>query len=321
MGRGLDEPLPRPEVDEDDEVDGRTLRPTTWDDYVGQDTLKRQLQTKCRAAFKLARPLDHLLIHGPMGSGKTTLARLAADETGDELAVIARRCDQKGLMEALWSLPGKRGVLFIDEAHRLPTGVQEDLLTLTEEGYIDSKWGVEEFPWLTVIMATTEKRLINEPLQTRCTILDMDDYSLAEMEEIVRGMARRAQIGLDDDIVAALAVAAVGVPRSARRLVLGAKELEADRQAVTVENILAHCRVEPDGLTNDHLGFLREMERLGGQAGLEVLSVRLQLHKTQVQRTERLLVDRGLVRYGPGGRLLTGDGRRRLDGPLPVRAA
>ncbi len=95
--------------------------------------------------------------------------------------------------------------------------------------------------------------------------------------------------------------------------------------SATAEDILAHCRISGDGLTRDHLGYLECLLNLGGQAGLEVLSVRLQLHKTQVQRIERLLMDRGYVRHDSRGRMLTGTGRARLKGttlaPVPSRFA
>lgn len=308
---------------EDDHDESRTLRPTNWAGYVGQDRIKDQLRTKARAAVELGRPIGHLLIHGPMGSGKTTLAHLVAAETGDWLEVISRKVDHRGLMQALWNIPQGQGILFIDEAHRLPVGVQEDLLTLTEEQFIQSKWGgAEPFPWLTVILATTEKRLLNLPLQSRCTILDLEDYTTEEMNRIVAGMCERAGISLDAETVGALAAAAVGMPRAARHLVLGAQELIAVGQEPTVDAVLAHCGVEADGLGVDHLKYLETIRLLGGQAGLEILSTRLQLHRTQVQRVERLLVDRGYVRYDSRGRALTAAGRARLDGvPLtPLRS-
>lgn len=302
--------------DEDiDENDERTLRPLSWRDYIGQAPLVTQLRTKCQAAFKLERPLDHLLINGTQGSGKTTLAHLAADETGDSLVKISRPVNESELMQAIWDLPGPGvGILFIDEAHMQSARTQRSLLTLTEEGYIQTKFGTDSFPWLTVILATTEKRMISLPLQSRLTILDMDEYTLDEMGLIVEGMAERAGVALDSDTTSALAVAAVGVPRAARHLVLAAQELSAVGQEPTLDAILTHCRLDADGLSRDHLGYMRCLQLIGGQAGLEVLTVRLQLHRTEVQRIERLLVDRGYVRYDSRGRVLTGSGRARLEG-------
>lgn len=300
--------------DTEDDSEARTLRPTAWEDYIGQGPLVTQLRTKCQAAFKLERPLDHLLINGTQGSGKTTLAHLAADETGDPLVKISRPVNESELMQALWDLPGGAGILFIDEAHMQSARTQRGLLTLTEEGFIQTRYGTDKFPWLTVILATTEKRLINLPLQSRCSVLDMDEYTLDEMSLIVEGMARRAEVPLEPDVASALAVAAVGVPRAARHLVLAAQELTAVGQEPTLEAILTHCRLDADGLGRDHLGYMRCLHLLGGQAGLEVLTVRLQLHRTEVQRIERLLVDRGYVRYDSRGRVLTGSGRARLEG-------
>lgn len=302
-------------MDNDDEMDEpRTLRPTTWDDYVGQETLTTQLRVKCQAAFKLAKPLGHLLISGTPGSGKTTLAQLAASETGDTLAVISRPVNENDLMQVLWDLPGGRGIVFIDEAHRQPKKTQEGLLTLCEEGYIQTRWGTEHFDWLTVIFATTDKRKLDEALQSRCTILNMRPYTADEMVQIVEGMAERANVPLDRPTCEALAAASNGVPRAARHLVLAAQEIDAVGQPLTVDRILTQHGVEADGLTEDHLEYMRTLLNVGGQAGLEVLSTRLGLHRTQLQRVERLLVDRGYIRYASQGRVLTGVGRGRLDG-------
>lgn len=297
-----------------DTTDQRTLRPTCWDDYIGQETIKDQLRTKAAAALSLQQPIGHLLITGPMGSGKTTLAHLMAAETGDWLEVISRRVDQRGLMHHLWEIPNGQGILFIDEVHRLHKSVQEDLLSLTEEQFIQSRWGTEEYPWLTVVMATTDRRAVNGPLRSRCLNLHLADYTHDEMVRIVAGMAQRAGVELDDDMCDAFATAAVGMPRAARHIVLGAGEIAATRGEITVDTVLRHCGLERDGLNGDHLRYMDTLRTLGGQAGLDTLASQLGVHPQEIQETERLLLHRGYVRRESQGRMLLSSGRARLDG-------
>ena len=297
-----------------DDIETRTLRPTTWDDYIGQTQIKEQLRTKAVAALNLRRPIGHILLTGEMGCGKTTLAHLVAAETGDWLEVIARKVDERGLMQHLWEIPNRQGICFIDEAHRLSPSTQEGLLTLLEEGFIQTKWGPERFPWLTLILATTERRKINKPLRSRCTDLRLADYTHDEMKQIVEGMARRAEVTLDDEMHDAFATAACGQPRAARHLVLGAEELAASGQDVTVDAVLKHCGIERDGLRVDHMRFLATLRDLGGQSGLDNLSSQLGVAPQEIQETERLLIARGYVRRDTQGRMLMAAGRARLEG-------
>lgn len=290
------------------EPEGDFLRATDWAEYVGQEAHKASLAVRVEAACIDVRPLDHMLIMGPPGTGKTTLARIIASLMNDPFMSLVMPVKPAVFVRELRQFEG--GVLFLDEIHRLPKAQQEDLLTLLEEGYFQTPLGRRvDIPWLTVIAATTEPEKVTPALYQRFVVpIKLDPYSIEEMTTIVIGMALKAEVDIDNEMAAALGKAAGGIPRIARQLVLAARDLERVQGAATLQEVLRLCRLEENGLSQNHVEYLAALRALGGSAGLTVLSTMLRLHETVVRDVERLLVDRGLILYGERGRELTNTG-------------
>jgi Holliday junction DNA helicase RuvB len=288
------------------------VRPRRWSDLVGQAKLKRRLQVSIDAAMADGRPLRHVFLDGPKGAGKTTVALLVGQEIGGPVVEIGRPCRELEIARALFDggIDQQHGVLFVDEAHRWG-GQVEALLTLLEQGFVDTKYDRYHFPNLTVIAATTERRLVKPTVRDRFPVyIRFEDYSLDEMTEIVCGMAARLNVTLHGGVAPRLAAAASGVPRVARTLVEAARDLGP----VTADEILEFCDIEPDGLTGDHVRYLQAVAAAGGQCGLDVLQVRLGLDKQTVTELERMLYDRQYIGMASGvGRYLTAAGRRRVS--------
>jgi Holliday junction DNA helicase RuvB len=291
-----------------DDLGNDPLRPTTWDDYVGQESHKAHLDIRIEAALEDVRPLDHILLTGTPGTGKTSLAAIIAGRLGDAFKPLVMPVKPHVFASELRQFDG--GVLFLDEVHRLPKGQQEDLLTLLEDGYLQKSTGQRVYcSWLTVIAATTEPQLVTPALYQRFSIpLKLDPYTPNEMQRIVLGMAARAgNVEIDADLAMQIGQASGGTPRVAGILVKAARDLEK-RGPLTIEGILSLCRMDPTGLTQSHLDYLKALRDLGGTAGLSVLTTMLRLHETVVRDLERLLIDRGLILYGERGRELTNPG-------------
>jgi Holliday junction resolvasome RuvABC ATP-dependent DNA helicase subunit len=298
------------------------VAPTTFDQFVGQVETRRRLDVHIRASMEKQRPLPHVLLVGTPGSGKTTLARLMAERLGDNFITISRPPTEAQLREALYEL--EAGVLFVDEAQDLSPKQQSMFLPLLEEGKLEGRWGTDEFPFLTVCMATTDPQKLIDPLASptagRFPIRPyFEPYSDDELARIVAGMAQRAKIDVTADEAIILGTACAGVPRRARSFVFAARDLaDAEGRRPTADEVLAFCQVDRDGLTRDHRDYLEALAHLNARAGAELLASRLRMAPKTLRDTEVLLIDRNYIRREAHGRVLTADGRRRITGDKPV---
>lgn len=291
-----------------DPVTGDVLRAQTWDEYVGQDKLKARLALHIRAANTNDSTLDHILLTGPPGFGKTTIAQIIADERGAELAVFKMPVKAKVIAAFLREWEG--GVLFLDEIHEAK-GFQHDLLVLAEEGYLQMDSGRRIYcPTTTIIGATTEPHRLLVPLRDRFPHRPrFEDYTDEQMGQIVAGMAAKVGLEFSQDEYEALGRATGGTPRNARTFMLTARDLVTDGQTPSVDLILDITETTPDGLSADHVAYMTLMRELGGaDIGLTTLSTILRLPEPTIREIERLLQKKKLVEMNKTGRSLTNSG-------------
>lgn len=288
------------------------LRVAKWDDFIGQDLLKRRLDVHIRAALAQKHELDHVLLVGPPGFGKTSLATIISGRMGIDLLEYTMPLDERIMINIVRR---HQGLLLLDEIHRAAPREQERLLPLLEFGYVQDKKGRKHMSAnLTIVGATTEPEKVIEPLYDRFPIRpDFDEYTVAEMSKIVAGMARKIGVKLDTATAKELGAATGGTPRRARQFVLAARDLGAiGKKQVTANAVLDLCRVDPTGLTVQHMHYLIALDKTGGQAGLKTLQNMLRLNEPVVRELERLLVKQGLITYTERGRELTSAGYNKV---------
>lgn len=288
------------------------FRPTEWSDYVGQTKLKEELQVRITAARRSNRPLEHVLLTGPPGSGKTTLGQIIANRMGDAFTSLIMPVRAKALAE---TIRHHRGVLLLDEIHRAKPAQQEDLLPLLEDGYIQTTSGTKiEAGWLTVVGATTEPDKIIRPLWDRFYRPTIDPYTDEDMAAIVMGMAGRVRVRISETDALVYGAAATGVPRKAKHIVTMVRDLGiTNGRPATPAETLAMLRIGSDGLTADHVKYLRVLVKLGGSRGVNTIRSMMELPTSVVTELEKLLIDRGYINYSTSGRELTTAGYTRAE--------
>ena len=306
----------------DDAVD-RAIRPRRLDEYIGQRAVREQMEIFLSAARKRGEPLDHTLIFGPPGLGKTTLASIIAEEMGVQLKTTSGPVLEKaGDIAALMTNLEPGDVLFIDEIHRLSPYVEEVLYPAMEDYQLDIMIGEGpaarsiklDLPPFTLVGATTRAGLLTSPLRDRFGIVQrLEFYDAAELTEIVRRSAGILDIPTDDAGASAIARRSRGTPRIANRLLRRVRdyaEVKADGAVAgpTAEAALDLLNVDAQGF--DHLDrrlLLTMIEKFdGGPVGVDSLAAALSEERGTIEDVlEPFLIQQGFILRTPSGRIAT----------------
>lgn len=276
------------------------LRPADWDSYIGQKKMKERLQVSINAATSRGELISHVLLVGPPGAGKTSLASLIAQESMEEFHEFVMPVKVKALQKHFLEKPG---VTFLDEIHRSPRKDQEFLLRVVEDGQIPFDNGqMIPIPHnFTVVAATTELPKVIRPLRDRFTFKPrFEPYSDDEMAKIITNMAERLDLRLPKPHALALGRASAGTPRQARNLIMTARDLGT----TDPKKVLDMAGVTDDGLTEDHVAYLKALHRLDDVAGVDKMSNLLGQPKDVISELEQLLLNRDYIDYTQRGRQL-----------------
>ncbi len=328
-----------PQPGADDDALDQSLRPRRLEEYIGQDRVKENLKIFVEAAKTRGEPLDHLLLYGPPGLGKTTLANVIANEMSSQIKITSGPAIAiPGDLASILTTLQQGDILFIDEIHRLTRLVEEALYPTMEDFAWDMVLGKGmaaksirlRLPHFTVIGATTRYALLSSPLRDRFgATYRLDFYDQAAIEQIVKRAARILNVAIEDDGASAIARRARGTPRIANRLLKRVRDYADVRAQGRVsrsvaDDALGMLEVDDLGLDDIDRKVLRTIvEKFdGGPVGLETIAAAISEESDTIMDVyEPFLLQLGFIDRTPRGRVATRRAYAHLGLPYPAERA
>lgn len=309
----------------------KELRPHTWGEYIGQESLKKNLTVLLDAAKKREQTPEHILFYGPPGLGKTTLAHLIAHHTNAQIKVtsgpsIEKTADLASLLTNLQS----GDILFIDEIHRLNKSIEEILYPAMESGHLDIIIGKGpsartvqlDLPPFTLIAATTQLAMVSAPLRSRFSggVLKMEFYTVPEMTEIVINSAKRLGIDIDQSAAETIAKRSRFTPRTANYLLKRSRDIaelaHTHIDQSSVDQALEMIGIDSVGLNKIDRQLLSTIINTfnGGPVGIGTLATSLSEESSTLEEFhEPYLIQIGFLQRTLRGREITEKGKLHLE--------